>query len=114
MNDSQPETPPGPAPAGPEKDQITASALGYGNGVAGCTAALFWVKAISERDLLLVVIMALSTAMLVSFFRAGLDSVQLMAKDDGARERELESIFRNSSRFAAIQFMVMFKMFILG
>jgi hypothetical protein len=96
------------------RDELTAGCLGYGNGVMNCTAALYWFKAIADRDLMLGALMLLSALPIAGCRAAMLEFLGVMGKDDGEKAARYETVFRVSAGFGMIQFFLMYRYFLMG
>ncbi len=96
------------------RDELMAGCLGYGSGVMNCTAALYWFKAISERDPVLGAVMLLSALPIAGCRTAMLEFLAVMGKDDGEKAARYETIFRVCAGFGMVQFFLMYRFFMLG
>ena len=96
------------------KDEITSAALGYGYGIINCTSAVLWIKAVAERDVPLLAVMLLTSIPVSGCYKAMTDFIELLGKEDGEKLKRFESVFRTATLISFLQFLVMFKLFLLG
>ncbi|MBI2944256.1 MAG: hypothetical protein HYY25_08650 [Candidatus Wallbacteria bacterium] len=96
------------------RDEIASACLGYGYGILNCACAIFWVKAVTERDLLLLAVMAITAVPAGVCYNTMLAHVELMGKDDGERKQRYEGFFRGANWVGFVQFAMLFKLFLLG